>query len=108
MTENAFTRRLRTWVAHVRNLPTQMTVPGGTAARDIRGSGIGRPRWTDVRGPDITDLIRLGATYVDKTLQGAKPADLPIEQPTTLILSMNLAKSLALTSQPRCWRVPTR
>jgi putative tryptophan/tyrosine transport system substrate-binding protein len=49
-------------------------------------------------GPDLQDLFRRAASYVDRIFKGAKPAELPVEQPTRFELVMNLktAKSLGL------------
>jgi putative tryptophan/tyrosine transport system substrate-binding protein len=53
-------------------------------------------------GPNYTDLFRRAADYVDKILRGAKPGEIPVEQPTKfgLVINLKTAKALGLEIPP--------
>ena len=80
--------------ARLMDFATQNRLPGVYAYRELVEAG-GLMSY----GPSYEDLHRRAATYVDKILKGAKPADLPIEQPTkfNLVINRRAAEALGLT-----------
>ena len=68
----------------------------------IGTTGSIRSRSLMAYGPNLSDMFRRAADYVDKILRGAKPADIPVEQPTkyTLVLNLATAKALGLAVPP--------
>lgn len=77
-----------------RNVPTIYV--GGAAKRLASGGAL------IAYGPDVFDLLRRSALLVDRILKGARPTDIPVEQPTKFdfIINMKTANALGLTIPP--------
>lgn len=77
-------------------LAAKHRLPAGYLLRQFAVGGL------VVYGPDLPDLIRRSGDYVDRILRGAKPSDLPIQQPTKyeLVINMKTARTLGLTVPP--------
>ena len=84
-------------LAQVVELAARHKLPAAYLAREfVDGGGL------MMYGVNYPDLYRRAATYVDKILKGAKPGDLPVEQPTKfeLVINRKTAKALGLTIPP--------
>ena len=75
---------------HIVELAAKTHLPGMYAAREFADAG-----GLMAYGANLPEVFRRAATYVDKILKGAKPADLPVEQPTRLELVLNLKTARA-------------
>jgi ABC-type uncharacterized transport system substrate-binding protein len=83
--------------SHVANLAAKTRLPTMYSSRAFVDHG-----GLMTYGAKITDLDRRAATYVDKILKGAKPADLPVEQPTQfeMVINLKTAQQIGLTIPP--------
>jgi putative ABC transport system substrate-binding protein len=81
----------------IASLAVKQRLPSGFPAREYVEAG-GLLSY----GPDLVHLSRRGAVYVDKILKGAKPADIPVEQPTKfeMVINLQAAKQIGLTVPP--------
>jgi putative tryptophan/tyrosine transport system substrate-binding protein len=84
---------LFTELKHIVELAAKRRLPAMYAAREFVDAG-GLMSY----GANLADVFRRAATYVDKILKGAKPADLPVEQPTKLefVINIKTARDLGL------------
>jgi putative ABC transport system substrate-binding protein len=94
VTAQAFTLRHRAQILDLvakHRLPAMYTLRSFVDAGGLMGYG-----------PSLSDLFRRAANYVDKILRGAKPADLPVEQPTQFefVINMKTVRALGLTIPP--------
>jgi putative ABC transport system substrate-binding protein len=83
--------------ARIIDLTAQHRIPTMYSVREVAEAG-----GLMAYGGNLPDQYRRGATYVDKILKGAKPADLPVEQPTKfeLVINLKAAQALGLTIPP--------
>jgi putative ABC transport system substrate-binding protein len=110
--EGAFSAMVQERAGGVLVLSTPLFIAGAKPLADLAlkyrlASSFGPPEHAEAGGllsfgPNRADLFRRAATYVDRILKGARPADLPVEQPTKfdLVINLKTAKALGLTVPP--------
>jgi len=88
---------LATYRATIAELAAKGRLPTMSVAREWMDAG-----FIMSYGPNLNDMYRRAAYFVDRILKGAKPADLPVEQPTKfeLVINLKTAKALGLTIPP--------
>jgi putative ABC transport system substrate-binding protein len=88
---------LYTHRSQIAEMALQNRLPAASISREFAEAG-----FLLTYGADLGDLYRRSAVFVDKIFKGAKPADLPVEQPTKfeLVINMKTAKALGLTVPP--------
>jgi putative ABC transport system substrate-binding protein len=81
----------------IAGMALQNLLPGASTQREYADAGL-----LLSYGVDFSDLFRRSAGFVDKIFKGAKPADLPVEQPTKfdLVINLTTAKALGLEFPP--------
>ncbi len=85
--------RRREFITLLSGMPVPLAVKATSTLPILFGSSY---------GPNLNDMMRQAAGYADRILKGVKPAELPVQQPTSfeLIINMKTAKTLGLTVPP--------
>ena len=88
---------LTQWIVQIAELAVKHRLPGIAEPRGFVEAG-----GLLAHGPNIREMEIRAASYVDRILKGAKPSDLPVEQPTKfeLVINLKTAKALGLTIPP--------
>ena len=76
--------------------------PGGSRPSDTRSATMSWPVASPLTGPDPIDRFKRAAKYVDRSLKGEKPSDLPVQAPTkyNLVINLQAAKAISLAISP--------